>query len=174
MFGVILRSSSNTEVGMEQKSLSKWLKIVILGIAICGLVVYFLIIPSYGGMMARIYPEFSYCYWPWLIFLWGTAVPCYIALYLGWKIAGNIGKDRSFSLENASLLKWIAWLAAGDVCYFFLGNLVLWFSGMNHPGIVLYSLLVDFAGISICVAAAALSHLVKKAADLQEQSDLTI
>ena len=42
------------------------------------------------------------------------------------------------------------------------------------PGIILFSLLVVFIGIAIAVAAGALSHLVRKAALLQEQSDLTI
>ena len=45
---------------------------------------------------------------------------------------------------------------------------------MNHPGIVLISLIVVFFGSAVAVAAAVLSHLVLKAALLQEQSDLTI
>ncbi|MBR0416723.1 MAG: DUF2975 domain-containing protein [Firmicutes bacterium] len=159
---------------MEQKALSKWLKIIIVGVGICGLVGYFLIIPAFGQSMVRDYPEFSGWYWPWLIFLWGTGIPCYVALFFGWKIAANIGNDRSFSMENAKLLKWISWLAEGDAIYFFIGNIVLWFAGMNHPGVVLAMFLVVFAGVAIAVAAAALSHLVKKAAVLQEESDLTI
>ena len=93
---------------------------------------------------------------------------------MGWKIAVNIGKDRSFTLENARLLQIISWLAAGDAAFFFLGNIVLFFLNMNHPGILLISLLICFAGVAVAVAAACLSHLVRKAADLQEQSDLTI
>ena len=45
---------------------------------------------------------------------------------------------------------------------------------MSHPGVALFSLIVVFAGVAVAVAAAALSYLVKKAAVLQEQSDLTI
>ncbi len=159
---------------MEQKALSKWLKIIIIGVGICGLVGYFLVIPRFGQSLARQYPEFSGRYLPWLIFIWLTAIPCYIALFFGWKIAANIGTDRSFSVENANLLKWISWLAAGDSIYFFAGNVTLLLLGMSHPGVVLASLLVVFAGVAITVAAAALSHLVRKAAALQEESDLTI
>lgn len=159
---------------MEQKGLSKWLKAILIGVGICGLIVYFSIIPSYGQMMVRIYPEFAYCYLPWLIFLWATSVPCFTSLFCGWKVATNIGNDRSFSYENARMLKWIAWLAAGDSAFFFIGNIVLLLMGMSHPGIVLLSLLVVFAGVAITVAAAALSHLVMKAAALQTESDLTI
>ena len=159
---------------MEQRTLSKWLKFVIIGVGICGLCIYFGILPSYGGSLASQYPEFSGCYWPWLIFLWITAIPCYAALVFGWKISENIGRDKSFSQENAKHLAWIAKLAAADSAYFFLGNIVLLLCNMSHPGIVLLSMLVVFAGVAVTVAAAALSHLVLKAAALQEESELTI
>ena len=159
---------------MEQKTLAKWLKIILIGLGICGLAVYFAVIPSYGISLRAEYPEFSNRFWPWLIFLWLTAVPCYSALVLGWKIASGIGNDRSFTERNAGYLKWISWLAAGDTAFFFLGNLALLFANMSHPGIVLLSLLIVFVGTAAAVAAAALSRLVKKAAALQEQSDLTI
>ncbi|MBE5905224.1 MAG: DUF2975 domain-containing protein [Lachnospiraceae bacterium] len=44
----------------------------------------------------------------------------------------------------------------------------------SHPGVLLGSLVVDFVGIAIGVAAAALSHLVYKAAELKEENELTI
>ena len=87
---------------------------------------------------------------------------------------GRIGRDRSFTEENARSLKWVAWLAAGDACFFFAGNVLLLLLNMSHAGVFLLSLLVVFTGAAIAVAAAALSHLVGKAAALQEQSDLTI
>ena len=67
-------------------------------------------------------------------------------------------------------------LLDGNVVSFFfvLGNILYLFLGMNHPGIVLASLVVVFIGVTVAVASAALSHLVKKAAALQEQSDWTI
>ena len=159
---------------MEQKALAKWLKLVIVILGLIGLAVYGLVLPGYGVSLRSDYPEFAYCFWPWLIFLWLSGVPCYAALVLGWRIAANIGRDASFSMENARLLKWIAWLAAADSVFFFLGNLVLLFRGMSHAGIVLLSLLAVLAGTAVTLAAAALSHLVRKAALLQEDSDLTI
>ena len=65
-------------------------------------------------------------------------------------------------------------LAGGDAVFFFLGNLLLLLLNMSHPGVTLLSLLVVFAGAAVAVAAGALSHLVQKAALLQEESDLTI
>ena len=159
---------------MNQKKLSLWLKAIMIGVGICGLIVYLGILPNIGSYLKDSYPEFSAWHWPWMIFLWLTAVPCYAVLVLGWKIAVNIGTDHSFSTENAGLLQHIAWLIAGDILFFFLGNAVLFFLGMNHPAIILIALLICAIGIAVSVAAACLSHLVRKAADLQEQSDFTV
>lgn len=82
--------------------------------------------------------------------------------------------DRSFTVANAKLLRWISVLAVLDAAVFFTGNLVYLLLDMNHPGIVLFSLMVSFAGVAIAVASAALSYLVQRAAALQDQSDLTI
>ena len=159
---------------MKQDKLSKWLKFIIVGVGICALTVYAFVIPSIGKDFAYDYPEFAGYYLPWIIFISVTAVPVAAALCLCWKVADNIGHDRSFSLSNAAYLKWISWLAAADSAYFFIGNIVLTLLNMNHPGILFLSLMVIFVGVAISIASAALSHLVLKAADLQEQSDLTI
>ena len=159
---------------MELKALEKWLKLILIGVGICGLIIYFMIFPSLGESFAYDNPEYSYCYWPWLIFLWVSGIPCYVVLALGWKISTNIGKDNSFSDSNALYFKWISWFAAGDAAYFFIGNVVLLLLSMSHPGITLCSMIVSFAGIAIAVGAAVLSHLVKNAADMKAENDLTI
>lgn len=159
---------------MSQKSLSKWLKGIIAGMAVCGAIIYLYLIPVWGRDLVEANPEFSNCYIPWLAVLLISAIPCYLGLYFGWKIAAEIGKDNSFSMENALYLKNISILAALDSVYFFVANLVLMIINMNHPGIFLISLLVVFAGIAVTVAAAALSHLVKKAADIKAENELTI
>lgn len=159
---------------MKQKTLAGWLKAILAGMAVCGLIVYAFILPAYGRSLTALYPEFENRYAPWLIFLLTTGIPCYAVLGIGWRIASNIGNDRSFTEENARLLKWISWLAAGDGAFFFAGNAALLLMNMSHPGVMLASLAVVFAGVAVAVTSAALSHLVQKAAALQEQSDLTI
>lgn len=160
---------------MKQTTLSKWLKVIIIGVGICGLIVYGMVIPMLGETLANyLQGEFDYCYLPWLIFIWLTAIPCYLALFFAWKIASNIGKDQSFTTANAKYLKWISILAVTDAAFFFVGNIVYLLLGLNHPGIVIFSLLVVFAGVAVAIASASLSHLVLKAEVLQEQSDWTI
>lgn len=159
---------------MKQNTLSKWLKLILIGVGICGIIIYAAVIPMLAEAMVQKYPEFRHCQWPWLILVWITAIPCYSALFLAWKIAVQIGADHSFSIENAKFLKWISILAAGDSAFFFIGNILYLLLNMNHPSIVLLSFLIVFFGLAISVASAALSHLVQKAAELQEQSDWTI
>ena len=91
---------------MNQKALARWLKIILIGCALCGLAVYFVLFPLLGQSIAASQPpEYGKCFWPWLIFLWCTGIPCYAVLVHGWKIAENIGNDRSFSMENSVLLR---------------------------------------------------------------------
>ena len=129
---------------MDQKSLAKWIKIILIGVAIVGLIGLIVIIPELGKGIIEGAPEFSGWYLPWIIFAWLVGGPCFTALFFGWKIAGNIGSNRSFSYDNARYLKWISWLAGGDSAFFFLGNIALWFMNMNHTGIVIGSLIITF------------------------------
>lgn len=159
---------------MTQKSLSKWLKGIIVGIAVCGFIIYGFLIPLFGRDLASENPEYAHCYVPWLVMLWISAIPCYLVLYNGWRITMEIAKDNSFSMENARYLKRICILALADSSYFFIANLAFLFLNMTHPSILLASLFVDFAGVVVAVTAAALSHLVLKAAEIQQENTLTI
>ena len=50
---------------MRQKSLSNWLKFIILGVGICGLVVYLLVEPMLGQNVAIAEDGvFDHLYWP--------------------------------------------------------------------------------------------------------------
>lgn len=159
---------------MEQKGLSLWLKFIAVCFAVFGLVIYCIVLPYVGSEMVQTNPEYSHAYYPWLIFLWITAVPCYAVLVFLWRISTNIGRDRSFCRENAVDLKRVAVLTAADTIFFFVVNVVFLFLGISHPGVVLGSLVFTLLGAAFAVASGALSHLVLKAAKLQEESDLTI
>ena len=159
---------------MNQKSLANWLKCILAVAGLCALAACAALLPLEGQRLCAQYPEFSSWFLPWLIFLWLSSLPCFAVLVLGWKIASNIGADRSFSHDNARLLRWISALAAGDAVFFFAGNVLLFLLGMSHPWVAIASLAVVFVGVAVAVGSALLSHLVKKAAALQEQSDLTI
>lgn len=159
---------------MQQKALSRWLKAAIVILGLFGLFVFGAIIPGYGMSIAAANPDYAHCFWPWMLLIILVALPCYAALVFGWRIAADIGRDRSFSDENAKRMRWISNLAFGDVMLFFCGNAMLLFLNMSHPGVFLISLLPDLLGVAIAVCAAALSHLIYKSARLQDDADLTV
>lgn len=159
---------------MSQYTLSKWMKLIIILLGICGIGVYAVFVPVVGSNFTTAYPEFAYCFVPWLVFLLLTAIPCCIVLVLGWQIASSIKADESFTHKNAKRLKYISALALATSIYVFVGNFVFFLLNMNHPSVLITSMLLVFVGISVSVVFAVLSHLVTKAAQLQVQSDLTI
>ena len=159
---------------MKLKTLSIWIKAVLLGFAVCGVGILGFAVPSIGQSLAAAYPEFASAYIPWTVFLWIAAAPCFVVLVLGWQIASNIARDDAFSSVNAKLLRIIAILSAIDAVYFFIGNIVLWLLNMNHPGLVMMSLVVVFLGVAICVASFSLSHLTSRAADIEDENRYTI
>lgn len=159
---------------MNQSNLSKWLKFITTLVGIMGAIVFFIILPQIGNELAITNKEFAFCYWPWLVFIWVMAIPCYLVLVLFWKICREIENDNSFSKKNATLLGWISRLAIIDTIICFIGNIVFFFLGMSHPSVVIGFLFVIFAGIAIAVVSAALAHLVEKASRIQEENDLTI
>ena len=101
-------------------------------------------------------------------------IPDYAVLVYAWKISYSIGRDRAFSSINAKRFRRVSLLALTTTVYFFVGNTVFFLLNMNHPAVYMVSFVLTFIGASIAAAAAILSYLSRKAADLQEESDLTI
>ena len=161
---------------MNQKSLSNWLKVIIVLMAICGLVVYTYAFPN---LITRFMPENilkdkESILLTWKALLWLSAIPCYLVLIFGWFISKNIGEDKSFTKENAKYLKYIMIVTLIDCVYFFVVNIVMFNMNLSNELILVFSLIAIFAGIVFAVAIACLSHLVLKASKLQEENDLTI
>ena len=159
---------------MTQKHLSIAARIVIILFAVLGLAFYGAAVPIGGLDLLKDAPELQYAYLPWLIFMELMVIPDYAVLVLAWQVAVSLGHDKAFIPDNARRLKLICMISLATTAYFFLGNTVFFFLNMNHPGVILYSLIVVFAGVAVSVVSAALSHLVLKAALLQEESDLMV
>ena len=159
---------------MRQKELSIWLRaVVVIGWIACALLAW-LIAPRLAQDAVDTAPDFARLAWPCLMLFWlGLAVVA-IALWFGWKIFAEIGRNNSFCRENARRLRTISWLALGDSLLCILGIAVLLCLQSLHPGVFLLLLLLTVIGVGITVAAAALSHLTLKAALLQDENDLTI
>ncbi len=161
---------------MRQKNLSKWLKIITFITGLIGAIIYFLVIPVLGSDLIDISEKLDFSFWPWMIFVWGSAIPCYVALVFFYWICIEIGKDNSFSKLNAKLLKQISFLAIVDCIYFFSGECNLsFFKEWVILRIILFSLFIVFAGIAVAILAASFIAIwFLNAAEIKEENDLTV
>ena len=159
---------------MEQRKMVKWLKFLVIFVAICGLILCTVVIPVVGRELSGVSPELGRYFKPWVTFVWVLAIPCFAALVHAWMIFSNIEKNKAFSMENAKHMEKISYLAGADTIALISGNIVLLILNMNHPSVFLVFLMIGIIGIGISVAAAVLSHLIQKAANLQDENDLTI
>lgn len=159
---------------MEQRKMVKWLKFLVIFVAICGLILCTVVIPVVGRELSGVSPELGRYFKPWVTFVWVLAIPCFAALIHAWMIFSNIEKNKAFSMENAKHMEKISYLAGADTIALISGNIVLLILNMNHPSVFLVFLMIGIIGIGISVAAAVLSHLIQKAANLQDENDLTI
>jgi len=159
---------------MNQSNLTKWLKFITFAVGIMGFIVFLFLLPVIGKDIVTANPEFAYCFWPWLVFIWILAISCYIVLIKFWGICSQIELDNSFSAVNVKALTTISKLAIFDCILCFLGNVIFFVLNMSHPGIMLGFLFIIFAGIAIAIVSAALAHLVEKASKMKEENDLTI
>ena len=159
---------------MEQRKMVKWLKFLVIFVAICGLIMCAVVIPVVGRELSGMSPELGRYFKPWVIFVWVLAIPCFAALIHAWMIFNNIEKDKAFSMENAKHMEKISYLAGADTIALISGNIVLLILNINHPSVFLVFLMIGIIGIGISVAAAVLSHLIQKATNLQDENDLTI
>lgn len=159
---------------MEQRKMVKWLKFLVIFVAICGLILCAVVIPVVGRELSGMSPELGRYFKPWVTFVWVLAIPCFAALIHAWMIFSNIEKNKAFSMENAKHMEKISYLAGADTIALISGNIVLLILNINHPSVFLVFLMIGIIGIGISVAAAVLSHLIQKAANLQDENDLTI
>ena len=97
-----------------------------------------------------------------------------MALWMAWKIFTDIEKDKAFTMENAKRMGNVSFLAAADAVLLVVGNVVYLILHMNHPGVLLASFLIALVGTAIAIAAAMLSHLIRKAARLLRRRILSV
>lgn len=159
---------------MTQLQLSKWLKIIVVGMAFCGVLLYGFVVPEIGREIVKVNPDHAHWYVPWLVIVSLTGVPCYVVLGYAWRIAADIGSDQSFTPINARRLKHIAHWALADVSFFLVANAVMLLLNMNHFGVLLMSGFIFCVGVAFSVVAAGLSHLVEKASAIREENEGTI
>lgn len=159
---------------MKQKEIARWLKWITCSIGIAGTAVFFFLVPVIAGQMRIEYPQAAFLYWPGLICNFVVAAGCYMILYQFWTVCREIGRDNSFSIENALAFKRISWIAAGLAAVWFVALAGLALMRFLQAGLLLFLIFAVFISFAVAICAAALSHLVWKAYELKQENELTI
>jgi hypothetical protein len=146
----------------------------VIAVAVCGLFLCAFVIPAWGGTVTRENPEYSGWFWPWLIFAWLVAIPCFAILIHIWKVAGAVEREAVFTMQTAKWVKSGAVLLLADAVLLFVGNVVLFMLSMNLIGVVFLSIMIDILAVTLALFAAVLSRYLTKAALLQEESEGTL
>ena len=150
------------------------MKLAALGAAALGLIVAIWLVPALASSMLKEYPELRHWYWPGLIYAWIVLLPGFAGLWEFWNICGQIGRDNSFSLENARSLARICFLALTMAVLLVLGVAALCILRMGQPGLLILMLGFGAACVLVALLANALSQLVRRAAAIKHENDLTI
>lgn len=159
---------------MKQAELASWLRIIILIAALIGILFCFLIAPLAGKQISIIEPSLSQIYWPFLLFIWLTAIPFFLALWQCLKIIRNVAADNSFCHANARSLTLISRLALVECAFYVAAAATLAIANIFYPGFMVMIVVIIFCAIAITMAAAMLSHLVLKASLMKAEQDLTV
>jgi len=159
---------------MKQKELALWLRAVVVlcavgSLVLAGVVSMRLSIAYLNSYLLENVPP------RWLMgVVWASMIPMLWFLALIWQIAGEIGRDNSFCLKNAQRLKVCSYLALTDTVLYAVSLVIMALRNELTIRVLAMTVLLLAMGVAVAVCCAALSHLTRKAAILQDENDLTI
>ena len=150
------------------------MKLAAVAAAALGLLAAFVLLPALASAMLEEYPAYQKWYWPGLVYCWIVLLPGFAGLWEFWKICVQIGRDDSFSQENARSLFRICLLALAMAALLVVGVAALCLLGMGLPALLIAMLGFAAACALVALLANALSQLVRRAAAIKSENDLTI
>lgn len=159
---------------MSQKSLSNLAKLIIIMFALLGVALYGLALPLGAESMKGEPFVRGENYLIWVVFMELMVIPDYAVLVFAWKIADTIKLGKAFGYDNAGRFKCISLISLVTSVYFLLGSIALFLFRIIFPLMFIVSCALTFIGLSVSGAAAILSYMCRKAADIEEESRLTI
>jgi len=159
---------------MSHKSICLRIRCSVIGAAFCLLLVIVMICGSFLKYLKVI--DFPDPFYIWHLFAALGIIPCFAALVFAWKISNEVSRDRSFSHATAALLGKISSCALFESGFVFIVTAVILISLQEivQTRIILLCLVAAVVSLAASMAFAALARFVQKAADLQEESDLTV
>ena len=159
---------------MEHRMVSRLL-IFAGGIAVLGGgYLFFVHAPVMALKYRELIPEYAYLFIPALVFLWFIGLIYLAAMAAYFKVCIRIGQDRSFCPENGSSLSRIALLLIGAAAIWLLGVPLGLLLGLRIGHWTLAFFFASIASAAMGMLAGGLSRLLKQAAKIKEENDLTV
>ena len=153
---------------MSEKVLFRAMKLIIILMGICGIAFDVFLVPltvaeKYDGTVEELIQWIYQCI---------ISVPCFWILCLAWKICNDMAKGRLFTFENANRIYKSSIALLVSVLVFLIGKVVFFLLGWNRE--LLIHSIIAVMGITFLIIFNALAHYIRRAAELQEESDLTV
>lgn len=155
----------------KQKKISRWLKGLVILLGVMG-IFFFGAVTALAFWMKVQRPQDLE--WSFVFFSWYTAALCYGVLFQFWKVCTQIGRDNSFSLENAASFHRMAVLGGAAGAGYLLRMIYLCIVTAVRWQVVCYNLCLILLSIVFFVLCEALSQLVKNAYEVKRENELTI
>jgi hypothetical protein len=144
----------------------------VLAALLCAFV-FFFYLPLLGQDLAQAL-DAQALYLPCLIFAEVIALLVFLALWQFWKLCRCIGSNRSFSMESAAAVTAISRLALAAGVLFVGLVIALISTGILNAAWFIVLFFCVCAALGISLLCWCLSQLIRNAAELKEQTDLTI
>lgn len=158
-----------------KKPATSFLKIVVLLIAAVVLAAM-LWFPQIEGQNANADWVTIYFRDPVLAFAYVASIPFFVALYQAYTLLGLIEQGEVFSEHSVKAVTVIKRCALTLLAFVLIGVGYIFFGVKDddRAGPVALGIYIAFATIVIAAASAIFQHLLKKAAELQSENDLTV
>jgi hypothetical protein len=159
------------EETMRQKKISYWLKGIDVLLGVMGLI-FFGGLTFFALQLKELDSESLF--WTFIFSSWYIAVLCYGILVEFWKVCTQIGRDNSFSAENATSFHRMGLCGALGIVGF-AARLVylLAESALTFP-VAVFTVAEILIALVFVVLCEALSRLITNAYELKQENDLTI
>ena len=161
---------------MRQKKISYWLKGLVIALALLGIGFLggFMVLTVFYRQMLDVEVPVDMVYvrnWGMVIY----AVFFYFAILAEfWKVCTEIGRDNSFSLENAKSFRRMSIFAGIEAVGFMIR--VVFGAAFGLTGIfeIVFRLAEIFVSVVFLILCEALSQLIRNAYEMKQENDLTI
>lgn len=146
--------------------------IVLIGLAVFGFLLWE---PQIEGRNAHATTYEIYCEDPFLAYAYVASIPFFVALYRAFELVGYAGRNEAFSPAAVKASKTIKHCAI-SLIGFVVGGLIfiLLQEGEDRAGGVFMGMLITFGAIVVASASAMFERILRSAAELKSENDLTV